>query len=138
MKKQAHDPDSRYYGMSKYVVNTNKLVKMKEDPKDGIPGTYSHDKEYENLMGVLNKTIKDLLKNHGGVDPNPADVDDYSRIYGLLLLWIKAFLMKYGFDTENCNFQCRFGKILRTLSTDRCKTFNCIEDIDSFVDGSGK
>ena len=114
--------EAKYYGIGDFVNASSK--------KEGTPGTFQSDQEFEDLIKEKSKLgLREHISDKLETD---SKVDTFTIFYGALLLYIKAFLLKKGF---NYPLETPLGKICDRLKADI--TFKAVHNIDAYSDEKG-
>lgn len=124
-EKIPNNADATYYGIGDFVRESSK------DGNIGEPGTFESDKGFEDLIDEKSK-LREHVSRKLGLSLTDSKVDTFTIFYAALLLYIKAFLKKKGFNQA---LETPLGKICDRANSDI--TFKAVDDIDGYSDGKG-
>ena len=125
-QKLKNNSEATYYGIGNFV-NASK------EGTYGEPGTFQSDQGFEDLIDDKSeKSLRKHVSDRLGTSMTDSKVDTNTIFYGVLLLYIKAFLRKKGFNEP---LDTALGKICQEAQEKI--TFNAVQNIDGYVDGKG-
>ena len=126
-KKEIQNPStSSYYGIGDFVDASSGLEGGTFDP-----GTLQDDPGYETIIKKGENTLRSYIAQKCNSDQNSRIVDDATRFFGLLLLYIGAFLRKKRF-TENLT-----SELAKYIDNNTDLTHAMVKNIDGYEDGKG-
>ena len=117
---------SSYYGIGDFVDASSDLEGGSFDP-----GTFQDDPGFENIIKKGENTLRSYIAQKCNSDQNSRIVDDATRFFGLLLLYIGAFLRKKQF-TENLT-----SELAKYIENNTDITQAMVKNIDGYEDGKG-